>query len=86
MPVTKYHRVEDMPRPSRVPPDQLAKAIDAVWRRAELFAPHPVVPGVQRFRTLAEANAAREQTTVERMRDLRERRLEARKMPSCCRT
>ena len=70
MPVTKYRSVADMPRPERITdPASLIARIRAVWGRAALLAPPPVVPrGVTRFRSIEEANLARTELTMQRMR------------------
>jgi len=71
MPVRKYRSVEDMPPP----PASSAALVDrirAVWERARLLAPPPAIPrGVARFRTIEEANAARDGATLQRMRATR---------------
>ena len=72
MPVTKYRHVEQMPPTPRAGDGELAERITTLWRRARRFAPVSVVPGVQRFRTIEEANAARSDATVKRMRKARE--------------
>ena len=64
MPVTKYRSVSDMPRLGRVPDDQLADRIRAVWNRALLLHPRKIRRGVQRYRSLLEANAARQRGQV----------------------
>jgi hypothetical protein len=69
MPVQKFRSVEEMPRPERVVAPDLADRIRALWRRARLLSPPaPMKRGVTRFRSIEEANAAREQATRERMR------------------
>ena len=74
MPVQKYRSVEDMPRPELVPAADLAARIRALWKRARMLAPAPVVPrGVTRFRSIEEANTAREAATLRRMRASTER-------------
>ncbi len=74
MPVQKYRSVEEMPRPERVPDDALLARIRAVMARARLFAPALAMPrGVAKFRSIEEANAARDQATLERMRASTER-------------
>jgi hypothetical protein len=68
MPVEKYRDVADMPRVPRAHDSQLPQRITALWRRATQMAPPNVVAGVQRFRSIEEANVARERATSERMR------------------
>ncbi|MBX3272227.1 MAG: hypothetical protein KF729_18325 [Sandaracinaceae bacterium] len=75
MPVTKYRSVQEMPRPERVADAELLARIRAVMARARLFAPPLTAPrGVTKFRSIEEADAAREAQTIERMR--RSRRAE----------
>ena len=71
MPVTKYRHVEQMPPTPRSGDGELAERITTLWRRAKQFAPVCVAPGVQRFHTIEEANAARSDATVKRMRKAR---------------
>lgn len=60
MPVQRFRGVEEMPRPPLVTGPTLVRRIRAVWRRARLFAPPRTrVRGVRRFRSIAEADAAR---------------------------
>ncbi len=73
MPVEKYRDVADMPRISRVRDSELPERITMLWRRAARLAPPNVVAGIQRFRSIEEANAARERATIERMREVRSR-------------
>ena len=61
MSVTRYRSVEEMPRPWRDPQDpgnlRLVARMLAFYR--DLFRNAPRRQGVQRFRTLEEANASR---------------------------
>lgn len=69
MPVEKYRSVEDMPRPARIVGDDLPAHIRALFRRARLLSPPALITrGVQRFRSIEEANAARERETIARMK------------------
>jgi hypothetical protein len=68
MPVHKYRSVSDMPPPGRAEDPDLASRIRVLWARAFLLHPRAPHRGVRRFRTIAEANAARERDTLERMR------------------
>ena len=72
MPVSKYRSVEQMPPAPRASDDELAERITAAWSRARRYAPLSIVPGVQRFRSVEDANAARGEATTERMRKTRE--------------
>lgn len=68
MGVHKYRSVEDMPRPELARGDVAAR-VRAVWRRARALAPAPgIVRGVRKFRTIEEANAARDEERMARMR------------------
>lgn len=71
MPIHKYRHVADMPRPPRVTGDGLAQRITELWQRSATMTPLVVIPGVQRFRSIEEANRAREGATLERLRQLR---------------
>ena len=68
MPVWKYKRFEDMPRPARVADEHLAATIRAVWSRASRLSPANLVRGVNRFRSIDEANEARANQVHDRMR------------------
>jgi hypothetical protein len=57
-----------MPGTPRAHDSELAERITTLWQRAMTLAPLSVVPGVQRFHTIEEANEARNQATLERMR------------------
>jgi hypothetical protein len=68
MPVQKFRRVEDMPRPIRIEGPMLVEHIRALWNRAFLLSP-PVFPrGVARFASMDLANEARAHLVHERMR------------------
>ncbi len=67
MPVYKYRSVEEMPPPPQRPTDLVAR-IRAVWNRAALLAPRLLPKGFQRFRNMDEANLARHEATLVRMR------------------
>jgi len=71
MAVERYRDVSEMPRPPRPAPEQLLAAIAAVWERAHLRLRPDVPRGVSRFRTLEEAQAARQAWERERARRLR---------------
>ncbi len=70
MPVYKYRSVEEMPPLPQRSADLVAR-IRAVWNRAALLAPRLLPRGIQRFRNMDEANLARQEATLERMRDTR---------------
>ncbi|MFH1464132.1 MAG: hypothetical protein ABIO70_07085 [Pseudomonadota bacterium] len=60
MPVTRYRDVSEMPPPPRAKPEELTRRIRSLWRRVVAFAPPSFPRGVQRFRSIEEAQAARE--------------------------
>jgi hypothetical protein len=69
MPVEKYRSVEDMPRPTHDGDTPLSVRIRALWNRSRALTPGiAFVRGVQRFRSIEEANAAREREVLRRMR------------------
>ncbi len=70
MPVYKYRSVEEMPPPPQRSTDLVAR-IRAVWNRAALLAPRLLPTGLQRFRSMGEANLARQEATLARMRATR---------------
>lgn len=71
MPVSKYRSVEDMPPPPRPNPEELLDRIRAVWNRAALLTGFGYPPGLYKFRTLEEAQAARDEVTRQRVQKLR---------------
>jgi hypothetical protein len=66
MPVKKYRSVADMPP---VPPpetlEELWKRITALWARSWALSPMIYPKGVFKFRSIEEAQAARERVTQE---------------------
>ena len=68
MPVQKFRSAAEMPRPPRATGPELEARIRALWNRAFLLSPPDYVRGVQRFRSIEEANEEREQRTIARMR------------------
>lgn len=69
MPVRKFRSVADMPRPEASGSATLVSRIRALWKRSRLMAPPVIITrGVARFRTIEEANAARTDATLRRMR------------------
>lgn len=74
MSLSKYRDAVDMPPPPRVQGADLADRIRALWARAFAFCPLDPPRGVQRFRSIEEAGAARDRATTLRMRQLRETR------------
>ena len=68
MPVTRYRDVADMPPPPKAEGDDLARRIRQAWARAATLAGLDPPRGVQRFRTITEAQAARNEATRHRLR------------------
>ena len=73
MPIYKYRSVEDMPPVPRADPEDLLERIRAVWNRAALLTGLGYPPGLYRFRSLEEAQAARDQVVKQRVQNLRSR-------------
>ncbi len=71
MPVQRYRDVSEMPPPPETSPANLGRRIRVVWARAVALSEFRARPGVQRFRSIEEADAAREQETTERVQQLR---------------
>jgi hypothetical protein len=71
VPVSKYRHVAQMPPPPRAEDGELVERITALWRRAASLAPPSVIRGVLRFRSIDEANTARDAATRQRVRWLR---------------
>lgn len=61
MPVTRYRSIEEMPRPWRDPddPENLRVVAQMLAFYKSLARAEPGRPGVQRFRTMQEADASR---------------------------
>ena len=72
MPVERYRDVRDMPPLPRPVGAELLRSIAAVWERAHLRAPPDIPAGVERFRSLEEAQAARQALASRRARRLRQ--------------
>jgi hypothetical protein len=68
VPVTKYRDARDMPPVPRSGASDLAARIRALWTRAFLLCPPSPPRGVQRFRCIEDANAARAEALRQRMR------------------
>lgn len=68
MPVQKFRSVRDMPSLQRASDDTLAERIRVLWRRSFQLAPGSFRRGVTRFRSIEQANDARQLATIERMR------------------
>ncbi len=63
---------KEVPSPERVEDiEERARRIEVLWQSARLRGPVEIKRGVQRFRTLEEAQQERELRTQERMRRLR---------------
>lgn len=68
MTVERYRDVSEMPPPPRASGADLTRRIAAAWERAQLGGPLDIPHGVQKFRDVEEARAAREAMTVKRLR------------------
>lgn len=80
MGVTRYRDISEMPAPPRARPEELAHRIRQAWARAAAMVGLEPPRGVQRFRTLEEAQNARSAETlarVTRLRDARKRKAQA---------
>lgn len=78
MTVKRYRDVSEMPAPPRGDPkDPITYArIKELWRFSSRVVSLPLFrPGVYRYRSIEDSQAAREQATIERMRLLRAKRL-----------
>jgi hypothetical protein len=74
VPVQKYRDISEVPRPALAENATLTARISALWERANLLSPTRVVRGVQRFRSIEAAYAARQRATLENMRRASARR------------
>lgn len=68
MSVEKFRSVEHMPRPQCLDDARLLEHIRTLWNRAFTLAPPDFPRGVHRFATIDEANQARFDHRVARMR------------------
>ena len=72
MGIQRFRDISEVPEPQRVMDiDERARRLEAVWQQAHLRGPIDIPRGVQRFRTIKEANSARQAHTERRMRRLR---------------
>ncbi len=72
MPLERFRHIKEVPSPEHVEDiEERARRIEALWQSARLRGPVEIQRGVQRFRTLEEAQQERELRTQERMRRLR---------------
>ena len=73
MGVTRYRDVVDMPPPGRSDPSdpRTYERIKKLWRFASRGLPALFEPGVIRYRSIEESQAARERATIQRMRAVR---------------
>ncbi len=74
MPVERFRDVAEMPPLPLASGETLTARIRAVWGRSWRLADVRWPPGVQRFRSLEEAQVARNAVVRERVRALRQRR------------
>ncbi len=73
MSVTRYRDVAEMAPPRRGDPRDPATyaRIKALWRFSGRLIARLFPPGVYRYRSIEESQAARERATIERMRAMR---------------
>lgn len=76
MPVQKFRTFEEARRAlwRKSSDPELPMIIRALWRRSALFAPPVARPGVQKFRSVEEANRERDQVTTDRIARLQRER------------
>lgn len=74
--IERFRSAFDMPRPPLCPRSDRLARMAAVWKRAHLASPPDPPRGVQKFRSLADARAARLQKTKERVQRIRAGRSE----------
>jgi hypothetical protein len=76
MTVKKYRDVSDMPPPAagRRSDPATYRRVAELWQFSARLAPALYPPGVYKFRSIEESEAARERATIERMRVLRAKR------------
>ena len=72
MPIERYRDVADMPRPPRLAGKRLVEAMAAVWERAHVRVAPNVPRGVTKFRSIEDAQRARQQRVLATLRRLRE--------------
>lgn len=68
MPVSRFKSAFDIPRPDRYDGPDLLERIRVLWNRAFALCPPSFTRGVSRFANIEDANRARFDATVERMR------------------
>ena len=73
MSVKRYRDVAEMPAPPRRDPKdpQTFARIRDLWRFSHRLTPPLFLPGVYRYRSIEDSEAARERATIERMRAMR---------------
>ena len=77
MPIQKFRNLDDMRKAlwCDTMDENCLRRIAALWSRAARLAPRKYPRGVFKFRSIEEAQAAREQVTAENIRRLRQERL-----------
>jgi hypothetical protein len=74
MSIERFRSAFDMPRPPLCPRSERLARMAAVWKRAHLASPPDPPRGVQKFRSLVDAQAARLARTKERVARIRAQR------------
>lgn len=75
MSLIKYAQVEQMGRVIRYTGNELGQRIRATWARARRLSCAIFTPGLQKFKTIEEAQEMRQNRIYERMRTLRQERV-----------
>ena len=77
MPIQKFRNLDDMRKAlwCETVDEDCLRRIAALWSRAARLAPRKYPRGVFKFRSIEEAQAAREQVTAENIQRLRQERL-----------
>ena len=71
MSVQRYRSVADMPAPERKARADGYEHVRALWRFSSRLVPPLFSPGVYKYRSIEDSQAARETATVDRMRRMR---------------
>lgn len=73
MSIQKFRDISELPPPERVvDPEPRVLRINAAWQRAQLRDREHIPRGITRFRSIADADKARDTQLNERLRKLRD--------------